>query len=132
MRRAGALCAIAVLLTACATPPPPEPEKLSVGMGQREIKAGMDQSAVREALGAPTAVSRDSQKREVWTYDRVSSDRIDTARSVGGSLIVLTGAKSALAAAADQRTLTVIVYFDDGRKVRDFAYNYSSREPLPR
>src|SRR5258706_4326821 len=105
--RTGALCATALLWAACASPPPPEAEKLSVGMGQREIKAGMDQAAVREALGAPTTTSSDSQHREVWTYDRVSSDRIDTARSVGGSMIVLTGAKSALAAAADQRTLTI-------------------------
>jgi outer membrane protein assembly factor BamE (lipoprotein component of BamABCDE complex) len=124
----GALCATAAALAACASPPPPEPDKLSVGMGQREIKAGMDQVAVRDALGAPSTVSRDSQQREVWTYDRVSSDRIDTTRSVGGSMIVLTGAKSALAAASDQRTLTIIVYYDDAKKVRDFAYNYSSPE----
>jgi outer membrane protein assembly factor BamE (lipoprotein component of BamABCDE complex) len=121
-----------VFAAACSAPPPPEPEKLSVGTVQREIKAGMDQAAVREALGAPTTVSADSQRREVWTYDGVSSDRIDTARSVGGSMIVLSGAKSALASTADKRTLTIIVYYDDAKKVRDFAYNYSSQEPLQR
>src|SRR5258706_15624201 len=92
--RTGALCATALLWAACASPPPPEAEKLSVGMGQREIKAGLGQAAVREALGAPTPTSGDSQHPGVWACDPGSSHRIDTARRGGGGMIQLIVAKA--------------------------------------
>src|SRR5215468_112714 len=72
--RARAVCAAVLALAACATPPPP-PEAAkppaAVGAVQREIKVGMGQPAVIEALGTPTAISTDTQQREVWTYDKV-------------------------------------------------------------
>jgi outer membrane protein assembly factor BamE (lipoprotein component of BamABCDE complex) len=131
-RRAAALSAVvgAVLAAACTNaPPPPTPEQLTVGTVQHEIKVGMDQAAVSEALGAPNRVSTDSLRREVWTYDKIASDRVDTDSSVGGGLVVFSGARSSLATApANQRTLTLVIYYDDEKKVRDIAYNYSSAE----
>jgi hypothetical protein len=113
-------------LAACASPPPiPESTPLVVGT-QREIKAGMQQASVLEALGPPHRVSADSQRREVWTYDQIASDRVDTESSVGGGLIVRGAGKSSLASDASQRTLTIIIYYDEQKKVRDLAYNYSS------
>jgi outer membrane protein assembly factor BamE (lipoprotein component of BamABCDE complex) len=131
--RSAVLCSAVALAIACSNPPappPPQPEKpAALGAAQHEIKAGMDQSAVREALGAPKTVSSDSQHREVWTYDQIPSDRIDTSRSVGGGLVVLGGGRGALdgaSAPAAKRTLTIILYFDEQKKVREIAYNYSS------
>jgi hypothetical protein len=122
------LCACAILaIAACASPaPPPEPQALAVGAVQHEIKAGLDQSAVLEALGPATRISTDSQRREVWTYENIASNRIDTGGSVGGGLIVLSDARSAAdASSTDRRTLTLIIYYDDAKKVREYAYNYS-------
>jgi hypothetical protein len=128
-KRAAPLCAAASLAAACVSPPPaPEPEQLAVGTERHEIKVGMDQAAVSQALGAPSRVSSDSQHREVWTYDQISSDRVDTGSSVGGGLVVLGGTRSSLAPQASQRTLTLVIYYDDEKKVRDLAYNYSSSE----
>src|SRR4029450_5853983 len=80
--------AVALGPAACSNPPspaPPQPEKpAALGAAQHELKAGMDQAAVREALGAPKNVSRDSQHREVWTYDQIPSERVDRSRRVAG------------------------------------------------
>ena|SRR2546427_11928096 len=125
--RAAVPCAIAIAaLAACASPPPPGSEKVTVGTVQREIKVGMDQPSVLEALGSPNIVSTDSHRREVWTYDKISSDRVDTSRSIGGGIIIFGGGQSSSSSSASQRTLTIIIYYDEEKKVRDFAYNYSS------
>lgn len=111
---------------ACKSPPPPEEgEKLTVGKVQGEIKVGMDAAAVAEILGSPNIVTTDEQRREVWIYDKVSSDRVDTANSIGGTIIIFGGGRSAAQSSSTQRTLTIIIKFDEEKKVRDFAYNYS-------
>ena len=125
--RAAALCALGALAFACSNPPPPpEAEKVTVGTVQREIKVGLDQAAVIEALGSPNIVSTDAQRREVWTYDKISSDRVETQSGIGGTIIIFGGSKSSAASSSNQRTLTIIIYYDEEKKVRDFAYNYSS------
>jgi len=112
-------------LVACGSPPP-EPEKAAaLGAAPREIKVGMDQPSVLKALGPPNNVSTDSEQREVWRYDQIASDRVDTRNSIGGSLRILGSARSPLAGSADARTLTLVIYYDDQKKVRNFAYNYS-------
>jgi hypothetical protein len=116
-----------IALAACASPPPPlEPRELAVDAVQHEIKAGLDQAAVLEALGPDYRISTDSQRREVWTYENIASDRIDTERSVGGGIIVLGDGRSPSAGSASERMLTLIIYYDEAKKVRDLAYNYSS------
>ena len=121
-----ALCASLIFaLAACASPaPPPEPEKLGVGAIRHEINPGLDQAAVLEALGPATRISADSQQREVWTYENIASDRVDTGSSVGGGLIVSGGARTA-DVGTNQRTLTLVIYYDEAKKVREVAYNYS-------
>jgi outer membrane protein assembly factor BamE (lipoprotein component of BamABCDE complex) len=129
-RTAASLCTVVALAhPACSSrpPPPPESDEFTAGTAmQHEIKVGMDQSAVLQALGPPNIPSTDSQHREVWTYDKIPSDRVDTSRSIGGGLIVFGGGRNSPARSATARTLTLIVYFDEQKKVRDLAYNYSS------
>ena len=113
-------------LVACTSPPPPQQaEQLTVGKVQGEIKVGMDAASVAQILGSPNIVTTDEQRREVWIYDKVSSDRVDTARSFGGTIIILWGSTSASSSSSTQRTLTIIIKYDEQKKVRDFAYNYS-------
>jgi outer membrane protein assembly factor BamE (lipoprotein component of BamABCDE complex) len=128
MKRARISFAIAasLALAACATPPSPEPaDELTVGRVQGEIKVGMDAASVAEILGSPNIVTTDEQRREVWIYDKVSTDRVDTSRSIGGTIIILSGGKSSSSRSTTQRTLTIIIKYDEQKKVRDFAYNYS-------
>ena len=85
----------------------------------------MDAASVAEVLGSPNIVTTDEQRREVWVYDKVSSDRIDSARSDHATLIIIGTRSSAATSSTRQRTLTIIIKFDDQKRVRDFAYNYT-------
>ena len=96
-----------------------------MGRVQGEIKVGMDAASVALILGSPNIVTTDEQRREVWIYDKVSSERVDTARSAYGTIIILGGSQSSSSSSTTQRTLTIIIKFDEQKKVRDFAYNYS-------
>jgi outer membrane protein assembly factor BamE (lipoprotein component of BamABCDE complex) len=100
-------------------------DRLTVGKVQGEIKVGMPASQVAELLGSPNIVTTDDKRREVWIYDKVSTDRVDTASTVYGTLIILGATSSESASSQRQRTLTVIIKYDEEKKVRDFAYNYT-------
>lgn len=118
-----------------------EGDRLTVGTVQREIHQGMSGAEVAQALGAPNIVTTDERGREVWVYDRVATDTAYSSSQGGVSTLILgvisgsgflagagggetyyrAGAKS-----TNQRTLTIIVKFDEERKVRDFAYHSSN------
>lgn len=117
-----------------------EGDKLTVGVVQREIRHGMGGAEVAEALGSPNIVSRDEQGREVWIYDRVSTDTVYSTSEGGISSLILGGLgtggvigglaggssqQSTGAKSTSQRTLTIIVKFDESGKVRSFAYHSS-------
>lgn len=111
----------------CRHPAPPagQADNLTVGKVQGEIKVGMDAASVAEILGSPNIVTTDEQRREVWIYDKVSSESVDTSNSFGGTIIILGGQTGQRQHSKVQKTLTIIIKFDENKKVRDFAYNYS-------
>ncbi|WP_455377608.1 hypothetical protein [Petrachloros mirabilis] len=100
-------------------------DRLTVGKVQGEIKVGMPASQVAELLGSPNIVTTDEKRREVWIYDKVSTDRVDTASSSFAGIIILGASSSESSSAQRQRTLTIIIKYDEEKKVRDFAYNYT-------
>ena len=109
-------------------------DRVSVGTVQREIRVGMSSAEVAGILGAPNIVSTDAERREVWIWDKISNE-VSYSRSSGvvAGLVVGSsgggaggGSKNAGAASSSQRTLTVIVKFDDAGLVRDFSYRTSS------
>jgi outer membrane protein assembly factor BamE (lipoprotein component of BamABCDE complex) len=111
-------------------------DRVTVGKVQREIKVGMSSAQVAEILGSPNVVSTDENRREVWIYDKVSTEAVYSASTGGipslfiglanGASAATGGAmvtQSAGAASSTQRTLTIIIKYDDSGKVRDFAYH---------
>lgn len=119
--------AIPIGLAGCRHPEPPaeKAEQLTVGRVQGEIKVGMSAAAVAEILGSPNIVTTDEERREVWIYDKVSSDSVDTSNSIGGSIIIFGGQSSQRERTRTQKTLTIIIKYDENKTVRDFAYNFS-------
>ena len=98
---------------------------ISVGVVQKEIKIGMSGAGVLEALGSPNIVSTDEKRREVWVYDKVATDTVHSSSS-GWVFAVLAGGQSRSGATSrSQRTLTIIIKFDEQSLVRDFAYHTS-------
>jgi outer membrane protein assembly factor BamE (lipoprotein component of BamABCDE complex) len=98
----------------------------------------MSGAEVAQVLGSPNIVSTDELRREVWIYDKFSTDVAYSTSSggvaaliFGGGADVVGGAgsnagRSTGAASTSQKTLTVIIKFDEAKKVRDFAYHTSS------
>lgn len=100
-------------------------DRVTVGTVQREIKVGMSGADVVAALGSPNMVTSDSQRRETWVYDKVATEHVVSGSKGGGGLFV-GGASTAGASASSQRTLTIIIKFDENGKVRDYSYRQSS------
>lgn len=98
-------------------------DRLTVGKVQGEIKVGMPASQVAELLGSPNIVTTDDKRREVWIYDKVSTDRVDTSSSSFAGLIILGANSRSSSSSQRQRTLTIIIKYDEEKMVRDFAYN---------
>ncbi len=101
-------------------------QNLTVGTVQKEIKIGMSGADVLLVLGSPNIVSTDAQRREVWVYDKVATDRVQSSSSGWVFLIFGGGQSQASASSTSQRTLTIIIKFDYQSLVRDFAYHTSS------
>lgn len=109
---------------------------LTAGVVQKEIREGMDQVAVIEALGSPNIVTRDSSGRETFIWDKMSTETAYSKSSGGVDILVLgfVGAAAgggsagyssgAGAASTSQRTLTVIIKFAEG-VVDEFSYHSS-------
>jgi hypothetical protein len=136
MSRLILVCGSAFGLLSCATPPHYDPqadENLTVGTVQREIRLGMMSAEVAEALGSPNVVSTDADRNEVWMYDKISTQVIRSDVSAGVWVLLFGGSGGGLggvgasqsSSASSQRTLTIIIKFDEQDRVRDFAYHTS-------
>ncbi|RMX01785.1 hypothetical protein EBQ25_03150 [Allofranklinella schreckenbergeri] len=100
-------------------------DRLTVGTVQKEIRIGMSGAEVAGVLGSPNIVSTDEQRREVWIYDKIATNKAYSTSQGGIGALVLGFHASSGASSTSQQTLTVIIKFDDARKVRDFAYHTS-------
>jgi len=112
-------------------------DRLTVGTVQRDIRKGMSGAEVAEVLGSPNVVTSEEGGREVWIYDKFATDVVasESGWSIFGAGVGfgnsgaggggLGGRGSAGASSSSQRTLTIIIKFDENKKVRDFAYHAS-------
>ena len=116
-------------------------ERMTVGTVQREVRVGMSGAEVAQVLGSPNVVTTDEQRREVWVHDKISTEGAYSTSQSGISALILGGfthrnalvasaggasyASADGAASTTQKTLTVIIKFDERGSVRDFAYHTS-------
>ena len=135
MYRISVIVAI-TFLTGCAGGQyynPQADENLTVGTVQKEIHIGMPSGTVAQVLGSPNIVSTDEDRNEVWIYDKISTQYVRADASAGilaigggsdvGAVAGASGSQSS--GASSQRTLTVVIKFDENGFVRDFAYHTS-------
>ncbi len=112
-------------------------QRVTVGTVQKEIRVGMPASDVAMVLGSPNIVTTDELRREVWIYDKLSTETAYSTSSSGVQALFIGiggsaggglsggGNTSTGAASKSQKTLTVIIKFDKQNRVRDFAYHTS-------
>jgi len=114
-----------------------EGDRLTLGNVQRVIRVGMSGAEVATALGSPNIVTTDEQRRETWIYDRISTSHAYSTSSGGIAALILAAGNSVAglgsgssdyssgASARSQRTLTVIIRYDEQQRVRGFDYHAS-------
>ncbi len=96
---------------------------MTVGLVQREIREGMSDASVVEALGSPNIVTTRDDGGQRWVYDRIASEASYKESSSGFFLILGGVSNRSASAATSQRTLTVIIDFDKGNKVSAVKYH---------
>ncbi len=115
--------------------------EMTLGIVQKEIRVGMSQADVAVALGSPNIVTKDSTGKEAWIYDKIATEAYYSKSSGGlggglgaggiaGSALILGGvgggySKEAGAAGSTQKTLTVVIKFDEKNSVESFSYHSS-------
>ena len=129
--------------------PSTKEREMTVGIVQKEIRVGMSQSDVAAALGSPNIVTRDSDGKETWIYDKIATEASysRSSDSVGGNVgagvgagvihglsLILGGvtggisgshSQEAGAASITQKTLTVVIKFNKNNLVESFSYHRS-------
>ncbi|QMU55811.1 MAG: hypothetical protein GKS04_01215 [Candidatus Mycalebacterium zealandia] len=136
MKSVSVLCILALLTVSCGMTAADhsrslassQEQEMTVGIVQRDIQKGMSQADVAQSLGSPNIVTRDSEGLETWVYDKIASEA-SYSQSSGGVGLVLSllwgSAKSTGASSSTQKTLTVIIKFDDKKNVSSFTYHSS-------
>ena len=137
-----------VLMSGCMTAaqhqqtlPSTQEREMTVGIVQKEIRAGMSQADVAAALGSPNIVTKDSEGKETWIYDKIATEASYSrdrgglgggagAGGIAGTTLILglvggSYSKEAGAMSTTQKTLTVILKFNKDGKVESFSYHAS-------
>jgi outer membrane protein assembly factor BamE (lipoprotein component of BamABCDE complex) len=111
--------------------------EMTVGIVQKEIRVGMSQTDVAEALGSPNIVTRDENGKESWVYDKIASEASYSKSKAGGAtggggtsgntllLGLITGSYESGASSTTQKTLTVVIKFNQDHLVESFSYHSS-------
>lgn len=99
---------------------------MTLGLVQKEVRHGMGQGDVAIALGSPNIVTKDQSGLETWIYDKIASE-VSFSQDEGGIWLLIAGyGKSAGAKSKTQKTLTVVIKFDDAQCVEKVSYHSST------
>lgn len=121
---------------------PIQEQQMTLGLVQRDIKVGTSQADVAQILGSPNIVTQDADGKETWIYDKVSSITSYGSSGfgvgiggfgggygsggLGGGLANVGYNKNGGTVQSNQKTLTVVLKFDDNHNVSSFSYHMSS------
>ena len=115
------------------------PNTLTHGMVQLSLRVGTTtQAEVLEAFGGPNVTTIDGSGREVWVYDRHATVSASNASNFSIGMLVGGGGggvgaggglgfgKNKASAEQSSRSMTLIIKFDETKKVSDFKSRSSS------
>ena len=121
---------------------PVQEQQMTLGIVQRDIRVGTPQAEVATVLGSPNIVTQDADGRETWIYDKVSSITSYGSSGFGvgvgglgggygsggfgGGLANVGYNKRGGTVQSVQKTLTVVLKFDDNKNVQSFSYHMST------
>lgn len=124
------LPALCLLLTACSNHyyyphVTYSNEPLSLGTVQKKLHRGMCQDKVAYVLGAPNIVTKDKNDREAWIYDKHNTEVSVSESSSDSWLILGKWGKEKQESSSVQKTITIIVKFDENKLVDHISYHTS-------
>jgi len=121
-----------VLISGCMTAaqhqqslPTTKEREMTLGVVQKEIRVGMSQPDIATALGSPNIVTRDSEGRETWIYDKIATEASYSKSHGYGTILILGFSRDAGAVSTTQKTLTVVIKFNEKNLVESFSYHAS-------
>ncbi len=100
-------------------------KEITAGLIKKEIRVGLSGADVINILGSPNIITRDSKGKEVWVYDKIYAQAEWTNSSQYGTILILGFFKETKKFKISQKTLTLIITFDNEGKVESFSYHYS-------
>ena len=101
-------------------------EEFTLGMVQQHIHAGMSQSEVASCLGAPNIVTKGAEGLETWVYDKISQTSKETYHKNWFWFLVTGGRKGCQKTVTSEKTITVVLNFDEHACLENFLYKSSS------
>lgn len=127
---------------------PVREQELTLGTVQKYVHAGMTQDEVAMALGSPNIVTQDENGKETWIYDKMASSLTDRSKSESAAenatyirngwhnllTFVTLGLinkdvkpelKEVSQIVSSQKTLTILIKFNNMNKVESFTYHMS-------
>ena len=117
---------LAGLIVSACTPIQTKPvttrnSELTHGNVQLNLKIGeTNQTQVLEAFGAPNIMSIDGSGQEVWTYQRAATVAQSSSSSGYWTILLAGGGREASGFEQTQRTMTLIIKFNNAKIVSDF------------
>jgi hypothetical protein len=115
---------LSLQIFACMPAPQPLSDinnPLTQGNVQLTLKKGLTKKVeVLEKFGAPNITTRDSSGREVWTYQRNATVSTNSSSSSYWTIVLLGGNSQASGFEQSNRTMTLIIKFDESDSVYDF------------
>ena len=125
MSRFLSILTVLLLMTSCTAdrvqPLTTQNSSITQGNVQISLQVGKTTKAdVLENFGSPNITTRDSEGREVWTYQR-SAQVSQASGSSGGWTILLAGKSSSTSGfESSTRMITLIIKFDSNDVIFDF------------
>ena len=110
-------------LMGCEASQTTQKSNLTAGMAKQKIIKGVtSQDELLEVFGAPNIITKNKSGNEVWTYDKVSTDK----SFEDGYWNVVINRTSKGQSSTTAKTFTLMIEFDTNDVVKDFNYKSSS------
>lgn len=119
---------ISLAAQSCASKNQPDTaaeHEMTLGLVQKEIRTGMSQADVAEALGSPNIVTKDSSGKETWIYDKFARTASYKSRSAYFTILILGVSGDKGSYTSSEKTLTVVIKFNDAGQVEKLTYHAS-------
>lgn len=99
-------------------------KQMTLGQAQKELRKGMTQDEVAIALGSPNIVTQDKDTKETWIYDKIAT-QVKSSGTEGMILFFQTGADYVNRKDVSQQTLTIVIKFDNEKRIDTISYHSS-------